>query len=207
MRLLTAVVGLMLLPGPRVPVAQAPRTDSSAAVEALRFPTKRKFKHNRRFLVEYDRTRDVTLVRVNVFHAPAPGSRPVWMDAIFAHPGRVLILAPRPIDEMIFFHLVTIGTPGGDLQWMARHDLELRLDDSVRVSLPGRYQYDITAEGHVQLEEVHVVVPVATFLRIIGASKVEGRIGTTDFVLKQNALEALRDLGSRMVPKSIPPNP
>ena len=78
-------------------------------------------------------------------------------------------------------------------KYLTYHPLRLMLNDSDRLDL-GDGDHDGTVGSGYVLEHMIVDLPVPQFLEIVAAKTVEGRLGLTDFTLKPNQLEALRDL-------------
>jgi hypothetical protein len=49
-------------------------------------------------------------------------------------------------------------------------------------------------------ETLTLAIPYASYIKIASSNDVEMRLGETEFSLTQEQIEALRDLGSRMMP-------
>lgn len=90
---------------------------------------------------------------------------------------------------------VSFSSQSKDWRFLEHHDLDLLVDGRpVHVALD---HGGSVGDGYV-LEHMSTQMPLAQFLQIAKAKTVEGRLFITEFKLRPDHIEALRDLASRM---------
>ncbi len=139
--------------------------------------------------VDYDRFRNETTESVTVKPRLADGDElpRLFVDARFTYRGRKLRAAPR----MFFFSLKWIGP--------SRFEAEnsfIALVDGQRVRLGDMTRYD--RRGNY--EALGVDIPYRTFVRIVGAKKVEMQVGSVEFEFTEGVMKELRELAARAKP-------
>ncbi len=165
----------------------APASSDSTAHADLLFPVRQKYAHNLKITEKYVRMDDYTTVDLDQMRLEDG----LKLDAYFLYSGTKFL----PPDKVTF----TFSESSETWKYLTYRPLRLLLDDSVRVDL-GEVQHDGTVGNGYVLEIMRCQFPVSQLLQIVAAKKVEGQLGLTKFTLKQNQLEALRDLASRMAP-------
>jgi hypothetical protein len=186
---------LMLLGLATAPAALAQAPDSTGA---MTLPAPRKFDTPYRVRTEYDRFKNATFVSVELYRKfmGNPASS-LFTDASWSYSGKTPGDSPP---AMLF--VFRYENPTG-WQLLDLHAVDFVVDDSIRFSaVTPRHEGQIGSVGTMTLyqEQVYASIPVAQFMAIIGAQKVEGRVGTEEFKWGKKELEALRDLASRMAP-------
>lgn len=181
---LSALVLASLLAGAAPCRAQQP---------ALRERTK-KFKNSRRWDVRYDKFDDVTTVRVGPFFVSAELLNPnnnlqLYTGFSFAGSGE-----PKTVEE---FQLLFVSN--SDDRWNYLDDSTLKaIVDGERVSLgEATRKSDVGRRlfGEINLKESLLLrVPRATFERLARAERVEMRLGRKEIKIKDEHLQAFRDL-------------
>ena len=79
---------------------------------------------------------------------------------------------------------------GAESRWRTENRLEVLVDGEQRARYVGRYSGD--DEGRRRRENVTYQIPITDLSVIANARRVEGRIGTRDFVLERPHLDRLR---------------
>ena len=76
------------------------------------------------------------------------------------------------------------------------------LIDGQMVALPGAVQYQSDSRDRLTLETARIVLPVESLRNLLRARRVTARLGPTEFQLRENHLEALREVASLLAPQS-----
>lgn len=95
--------------------------------------------------------------------------------------------APAPAQNALLSFDAPRG--GADSQWRTNNQLQVTVDGQ-RARYNGRYSSD--GEGGRRHENVLYQIPISDLSVIADASRVEGRIGTREFVLQRAELARLR---------------
>jgi hypothetical protein len=166
---------------------------------------KRKFKHRGKIETKYDRFRNQTTVRLEPYYVQgtAPKLDPlagIEISAGFVYEGQTLTKHP---DEVLF-GIVSTSADG------FRYDQDrglIALVDGERVDLGQMDRVDasykkkgIVIPDRYYVEVLAISMKYDVFLKIANAKVVEMQAGRREFKLRDEHLEALRDLASRMVP-------
>lgn len=166
--------------------------------------------HNWKIETSYDQAKDTTTVGLNpmqVYGEPLDstnyrGNDEARFYASFTYPGRTLSAPPRRV-------LISLISTSEDWKYTDFRKLTALVDGkrlklgplerapSFTISAPA----DSGANDSTH-QEIAVSLPYETFLRLAGGKKVRIRMGPREFRLEENHLEALRDLGSRMAPRT-----
>jgi hypothetical protein len=173
---------------------------------------KRKFNHQAEIVSVYDKATDRTSVVMQWYRFTGEPKKPasfsqteplrIGIRAGFAYPGHVLKSTPASIEFDIGFERE------GKSLFKGKEPPELMaIVDGEQISL-GRTLLKTSrtwVEVHGSTRQLSDDTLEATFnyqglLRLANARKVEMKVGQVEFELKENHLEALRDLASRMVP-------
>jgi hypothetical protein len=154
---------------------------SQSPSPAGQFPAHRQFNHNHSILSTT--TGDLTVWYID----PIFVRNSLSFSAAFAY--KQGIPATPKLVQLSF-----AAGRGVGYDFESNRDLELVLDDVDQVKL-GMMEFD--AGNNM----VRLFVPLDTFLRIVNASTVSGQIGNAAFQLDEGAMEAMRDLASRMAPR------
>jgi hypothetical protein len=153
-------------------------------------PANREFKHKARIEVKYDRFEDETHVKLEPTRVLGGFYEDVKMGASFFYKGQK-VSAPD-----YFYILFVTNTK----EWRFLRDSQRELTalaDGERLAL-GTLDRDSHVRESGRVSEIMVKeIPYETFLKIVNAKKVEMKLGSYEFELKEELLEALRDLASR----------
>jgi hypothetical protein len=156
----------------------------------LQPPAKREFKHNAKIESKYDRFEDETHVRLEPKRVLGGFMEDVKMGASFFYKGQKL---SKPEYFIIFF---VSDTKGWRFLDEAQREL-VALADGERLPI-GTLDRDSKVRSGGWVSEIMVKeVPYETFLKIVNGKKVEMKLGRYELKLKEEHLEALRDLASR----------
>lgn len=167
---------------------------SSAQNSVLKEKIK-KFKNSKRYDVRYDKFDDQTLVRVGPFFLSADLLNPsnnFQMMAAFSYAGQS---NGQPVEQ---YELVFISN-GQDWSFLDDRDLKAIVDGERKSFGEAKRKGDIGRNwlGEVRVKEaLFVTVPAEDFRKISEAKKVEMRLGRKEFKLKDEHLQAFRDLQS-----------
>lgn len=195
-----------------------------SAVARFQFPEYQKCRMCGVYKHEYKKFTDSTLASVEVFigsNSPfSRGSRVGLITASFAHEGEKIATPPAAI--RMTFNVGDLGRTDEAAQKLEAdtvRSLALLLDDSTRVRLetrrigkalqaggqtygpvsPAERARKDTSYAHYQ-QLYAVDVPIATYMQIIAAKKVEGRLGPSSIEMPGREFLALRNLASWMHP-------
>ena len=171
----------------------------STAQAQTELPPKGKYKHDKKIESSYDKFKDQTTVSVK-YLSPLPALSPVRLDivAAFLYPGKTVT---KPSIVALWFQ-----SSSKNWQFLQQRQLLViadgeridlgeaeRVDSKVNSSRAGRYSSGVSVS-----ELVGKMVSLETFLKIAKAKSVEMRLGSVEFKLADDHLEALRDFASRM---------
>ncbi|HZG52787.1 MAG TPA: hypothetical protein VEZ40_11695 [Pyrinomonadaceae bacterium] len=162
--------------------------------------TKSKFKHSAKIQATYDRAQDRSVVAfqpyvVNAdFHDP---SESVAITAGFIHPGRTLASPPQFIE----FGVLSQSRNGWEFEKEKERELTLVIDGEA-VNLGGMKlvtarRFQLGGSRLYYREDLAFTMPSEGFDRMANAEKVVVKVGRKELKLKQEHLEAMRDLLSR----------
>ena len=200
-----AFVSLLLLSAISI-LAQS--KDSSTAA-------KRKFKHDAEFVSSYDKSKDQTAVVMQLYDVEWPTGvdifkRGTWIDrqdyrldiqAAFVYSGRVIT---KPSTSLQFE--IRVKHPG-KASFIKSSMPELIADvdqDSISLGpttlVSSKTFVPTDRPSQLSYEQVSAHFTYEGLIRLTNAKLVKMKVGDVEFTLKEYHLEALRDLGSRMVP-------
>lgn len=147
---------------------------------------------------EYDRFRDRTTVTFDrlTFGGDVPIGYGVYAPELgllssYSFTGK----EPASPDSVeLRFVAMNVRLSDRSIHWRHAADrgLILLVGDSLRLQL-GEARYDTAAIRDNGIENMRVTVPLATFLQIANASRLEGQLGRTEFALTEEQRRALRD--------------
>jgi len=153
---------------------------------------KREFKHKAKIESNYDRFEDETHVRLESKRVLGGFMEDVKMGASFFYKGQKLSTPEY------FIFLFVSDTKGWRFLSETQREL-IALADGERLPL-GTLDRDSKVRSGGWVSEIMVKeVPYETFLKIATAKEVEMKLGKYEFKLKEEHLEALRDLVSRTI--------
>lgn len=186
MRLIGLLIVLLLIP-------------TQSAPEATFKQRVAKFKNSKRFEMRYDKFDDRTLVKVGPFYLWNELLKPennFQMAAGFAFTGQKLA---EQVDQFALIFVVN----GDNWKFLEGRTLKMIADDerfdlgeADRTGKVGRSFF-----GDVRVKESLIVaVPAEVFAKMMTAKKVEMRLGQREFKLKDEHLQAFRDLMSLTKP-------
>jgi hypothetical protein len=159
---------------------------------------KPKFKHGGKIQATYDRAKDQTVVAIQPYgvnvnlHDPTES---VAVTAGFIHPGQTL--ASRP--QFIEFGVISQSRGGWEFEREKDRELTLVIDGEA-IPLGGMkllVARRILLGATYYREDLAYTMPYEGFVRMANAKKVSVKVGKTELKLKNDLLEALRDLISR----------
>jgi|GEM_PF-3514040 len=152
----------------------------------------------------YDRIQGRTEVSTLLFiRVPFMGVGPsVELTLLGSYPDSVLA---APLDAVVMAFKASGGTRTEGWSFLRENDLNLLLDDRVRLSFKGTHDGEVGA-GLLK-EYMGFAVPTEDFLRIGSATKVEGRLGQWSFALKPDEIAKLREMAlfAAMAPEAPRP--
>lgn len=181
-------------------------TANSAPNTAL-FPAPRKFNHDHKISSTFDRFKNRTEVMAEVISKGLfkNASSPFKVAAVFGFAGKELFAPPR-------FVLLGFGSQYPfDWKYLKDHSVNLLVDDTLAIDggetlWDGDVSAGSRTDGPLTTHEViTALLPIESFLRIVNGKKVEARVGSTVIQFKEDQLETLRDLASRMMPNRRTP--
>jgi hypothetical protein len=159
---------------------------------------KSKFKHDGKFQATYDRAQDRTVVAfmpyvVKVNHDDAYES--VAITAGFIHPGQVLTSRPQFVE----FGVLSQSRGGWEFEQDKDRELSLVIDgETINVGVMKLITARRFTLGRLYYrEDLGYTMPYEGFMRMASAKKVSVKVGRTELKLKNEHLEALRELASR----------
>ncbi len=158
--------------------------------------TPHKFRNQKKFTQEYDKFRDVTYWHVGSFSlsegmSSALNGENVWMSAAFAYPGTAL---STPVEKIGL--IFTTSTK----EWLFLNSRELfMIVDGERMSFGEGNRSSSIGHGGV-FETLAFLIDSESFKKIGSAKKVEILVGPRQYKLKDEHLEAFRDLLSLTTP-------
>ncbi|MCA1565658.1 MAG: hypothetical protein LC803_08460 [Acidobacteria bacterium] len=169
-----------------------------APVAAQGTGAKSKFKHDGKFQATYDRAQDRTVVAFQPyivtynFHDTRES---VAITAGFIHPGQALTSRPQFIE----FGVLSQSRGGWEFEQEKDRELSLVIDGETVNLGPMKL---ITARRFTlgalyYREDLGFTMPYEGFARVASAKKVSVKVGRTELKLKNEHLEAMRDLISR----------
>jgi hypothetical protein len=151
------------------------------------------FKHNALIVTRYDkptkRMKTVLEHPVSLSH----GGDALYLSASFFFTDPKLRTRP-----MLDIALVSVSK---EAKYGASHDVKI-LADGARSAMVGQVQYQSGKDAHGLVREIaHATITYETLFNLIQARRVTAQIGSTEFELTGNHLEALREIASLMVPQ------
>lgn len=99
------------------------------------------------------------------------------------------------------FITLHISSSSGDWQYLESSHLRFLLDGRTRIDIGELQHHGTVGQGYV-LEQFFATVPLPTFLRIVRANRVEGRLGQNEFTLQPEQLAALHELAGTIPHRS-----
>ena len=188
---------------PEQKAANAARRTSALAdtlAGGASFPAQRRFNHNGKISTNFDRFKNLTTITGELFGGGFMNASTLAGDVSFGYRGKSLSAPPR-------FVLFTFRTTWpDDYRFLKDHEVQFIVDDSIPIDA-GETLYDADvatdAVGVRVHEQTTAILPVAQFLQLVHGKKVELRLGgegpaREQRTLKEDQLELLRDLASRM---------
>ena len=168
---------------------------TSSQADTLPFISKRKFNHTKEITTTYDRfkgetTVELTLEKVNSYKSEGHF---YFIGFSFTYPEQTVI-TPKDV-------LLTVSSFSDEKRFSERDTLDvIILADGQRFIL-GKMNLSKTENLKLIYQEtLTLAIPYASYIKIASSNDVEMRLGETEFSLTQEQIEALRDLGSRMMP-------
>ena len=170
-------------------------------------PPKRKFKYDGKIETTYDKSKDRSMVFFKLMPIKAledpKGPNEVQfseerleLTAYFAYPGQRLV-TPQWVTIAFLF---TTENP----QKYTDHVMEVKADDQkVRLgTLKVLSRINAARRGKLPLisETMELPIPYQQFLLLANAKKLKMRLGSVEFDLEKQHLEAIRDLAANTVP-------
>jgi hypothetical protein len=153
-----------------------------------RIPPKKAYNHNHKVDVSYDKIRDETVVSID--SKVLLGATPNHILAVYWNKGQTIVV-PDTID-------FNFGSSSDTWQFLRISSVAWLVDDNKRFSY--KAIHDGTVGSGYVIEWIDMSIPLADFLDIVNAKKVEVQVSTYQFALTGEQLEALKDFASRMNP-------
>jgi hypothetical protein len=159
---------------------------------------KSKFKHEGKFQATYDRAQDRTVVAFQPYGVNINYRDPLESVAItagFIHPGQTLTSPPQFIE----FGIISQSRSGWEFEREKDRQLTLVIDGEVinvgEMKLITARRFTIGALYY--REDLAYTMPYEGFVRMASAKKVSVKVGRTELKLRNEHLEAMRELVSR----------
>ena len=151
--------------------------------------SKRTFKHNQNVEEKYDKFKDKTSVTLKLrLLGDITNGLEVVLTETFA--------GQKPVTPTNF--PVMFMATNKDLKYYLSHGL-IFLVDGERIKFDDVKYTKLTYQGYF-IEVMILAVPFNTLKKIVAAKKVEAQLGSTEFALSDDYLEAMRDFVSRVSP-------
>ena len=173
---------------PTPAVTSTPTSTGTPDIQA-RIPPKGAYKHDLTIDSKYDKVRDVTTVTVEQQFADL-NKTPNYLYASFSFPGTT----PRPPATVHIEFTSTSDT----WQFLSTKSVSWLIDDTKRYTAAGNHDGTV-GSGYVIETEV-INIPLADFLDLANAKKVDVALASFQFSLSAKQLEGLKDFASRMNP-------
>lgn len=159
----------------------------------LKFPERRKYQHNDKIDVLYDKFTDKTTLAINYPGGMKIDHTNLEIGFLFEFSGRSLAQQVRPSSKLTLM----IDSKSENWEYLQfGHDLDF-LVDGERMSI-GTLDHDgSVGEGYV-LEFMAAHISVSQFLRLANAKTIEGKLSTTEFSLSSDQIETIKDFASRL---------
>ncbi|MDQ1610522.1 MAG: hypothetical protein QOG00_453 [Pyrinomonadaceae bacterium] len=159
---------------------------------------KTKFKHSGKIQATYDRAQDRTVVAIQPYAVNINHDDPLDSIAIaagFIHPGQTLASQPQFIE----FGVISQTRNGWKFEQEKDRALTLVIDGEAinlgEMKLITARRFTLGALYY--REDLAFTMPYEGFVRMVNAKKVVVKVGKTELKLKNEHLEAMRDLISR----------
>lgn len=167
---------------------QTPQSSPSSKSK-VQLPPRGEYRHPYKIDYKYDKFKDFSAMQLDDMII----SKDLKLNAYFLYKGNDMKVTP-PLVHLRFLSKST------NWKYLDHSSLDLILNDNIRLNL-GNLKHDGTVGSGYVLEFMYADLPVETFLQIATAQKVEGKLFTTEFTLKPEQIEALKDLASRLSPE------
>lgn len=160
-------------------------TQTVGGLSPLQFPPQQKYNHNYKITTKYDKMEDYTEVKLDDLGLKTAPPLQIY----FIYHGKNF---KTPENVTLYFH-----TYSHDWQYLTNHSAILLINDMERIDLGNADCKNDVYQGYT-LENMFFHIPIRTFLTIANAKSVEGRLGSDNFKIEGEELEAIRDFASRM---------
>ncbi len=159
---------------------------------------KSKFKHDGKFQATYDRAQDRTVVAFQPYGVKINHQDPLESIAVtagFIHPGQTLTSRPQFIE----FGVISQSRGGWEFEQEKDRELSVVIDgEAINVGVMKLITARRFTLGRLYYrEDLAYAIPYEGFVRMASAKKVTVKVGRTELKLKNEHLEAMRDLVSR----------
>lgn len=163
------------------------------AQSTLTIPPRRHYNHSVKITTDYDRFKDATTIQQEPINLTEPGTLQVHtlqLSTIFRYKGQSFTM---PSEIALLF---VSRSPG----WKFLDSRHLRV-------IAGEKRFDFGEATRVKsevlgardvLEMLLVMVPLPDYLAMVAAEKIEMQLGTLEFMVSGECLEAMTDLASRL---------
>lgn len=159
----------------------------------------RKFKHFGAIVTDYDKEADLTTVLLGIYILNNPSVDPsnhvsrIQLIAGFTYTGMEPLGNPKEIEFAFKITRVNYGRENDSDVPELIAEIE-----GEQISLGKPVVLKSTKKHSIFTEKIGVLIPKDVFLKLINAKKVKLKSGNIKVTLRDNPLEALRDLASRM---------
>jgi hypothetical protein len=169
----------------------AQKTEPKISIPSNQFPPKKKYNHKYKITTEYrkkdkfDGSGDYTSVGLDFNNLNGTFK----LNTSFIYDGKVIKTPDIVTLYFSCFH--------NNKAYSSDSVLMLLIDDLKLTFIKPKYYVKEVSIG-VLHESMFFDIPIQTYLNIVNAKSVEGKLGDSEFKLKNTQLEALRDFASRM---------
>lgn len=155
-------------------------------IKPLNFPPKKAYQHKFKFKTEYEKINNYTTVGFDNMQL----GNSLSLRAFFISTGKE-ISTPKTI-------AVTFVSSTENWRYLQYRPIYLLLNGTERISL-GEPDNNTSVHSGSVLEQMHIELPIETYLKIVNSNSIEGSIGITKFKFKESQIEALRDFATKMI--------
>jgi hypothetical protein len=153
---------------------------------------KQTYKHDGKIEVKFDESKNQTVVRLDTMKIYENDSETLSMIVSGSYAGKT---PPAPPSELLF----VLYASSKQRRYQTEPQLIVTADSEV-VRTRQLKNYGARTEGDRVIEPLLTMMPYDILAKMANAKKVTLKIGTTEYEMTANNLEALRDFASRMVP-------
>jgi hypothetical protein len=153
---------------------------------------KRTYKHDGNIEVKYDASKNQTFVSLDTMNVYENDSESLSMSVTGSYEGKI---APASPSEILF----VLHASSKQRRYQTEPQLVVVADGEV-VRTRQMKNYGARADGNRVIEPLLTMMPYDILVKMANAKKLTLKIGSREYQMTANNLEALRDFVSRMIP-------